>query len=103
MERAQLLLMVVLFPAAIIWLLLVARLFHVLKNDHPAMYESLGSPRGFEARTTEALFRFLLSRKPESLSNNKILLLANVMRTMLPIYVTGFAVLFALIMQSQPS
>jgi disulfide bond formation protein DsbB len=91
----------VMFALAAIWLGLVAYLMHSLKQHHPAMYESLGSPRGFEARTTQALFTFLLSRKPESLGDSGIRSLANFMRALLPVYLAGFICLVVLITRSQ--
>ena len=91
----------VMFALAIIWLGLVAYLMHLLKQHHPAMYESLGSPRGFESRTTQALFAFLLSRKPESLGDSGIRSLANFMRVLLPVYLAGLICLVVLITRSQ--
>ena len=89
------------FALAVVWLGLVAYLFHVLKQRHPAMYELLGSPRGFEARTTQALFAFLVSRKPESLDDSGIKSLANFMRFLLPVYLVGFICLVVMITRSQ--
>ena len=89
------------FALAVIWLGLVVYLFHLLKQRHPAMYEVLGSPRGFEARTTQALLAFLLSRKPESLADPGIRSLANIMRLLLPVYAAGFICLVVLITRSQ--
>jgi len=57
----------VLFFIGMFWLGLVAYMFHLLQQRYPAMYQSLGSLRGFEAWTTQAVFVFLLSRRPESL------------------------------------
>ena len=89
------------FVLAVIWLGLVAYLFHVLKLRHPAMYEMLGSPHGFEARTTQALVTFLFSRKPESLDDPAIRSLANTMRFLLPVFLAGFVSLVVLITRSQ--
>jgi hypothetical protein len=78
---------------AIVWLVLVQVLFRTLANKHPEMHKRLGSPRGFETQATSALLTFLLTRKPESLGDRVVLLQTNVMRVLLVVYVTGFAIL----------
>ena len=89
-----------LFFLAILWLGLVLSLFSAMSKNHPEMYLSLGSPRGFEPKTTEALFRFLLSRRPESLGDKNMMIQVTTMRILLPIYVLGFAILVFLVVQS---
>ena len=89
------------FALAIVWLVLVQLLFRSLAKNHPAMYERIGSPRGFEPKATSALFSFLLTRKPESLGNQALLVRANVMRVLLAVYVVGFALLVYVIMAAQ--
>ena len=101
MSDLQFRLFFVMFVLAVIWLGLGTHLMHQLKQHHPSMYESLGSPRGFEPRTTQALFTFLLSRKPESLGDSGIRSLANLMRVMLPVYLAGFIYLVVFISRSQ--
>ena len=61
-----------LFALAIVWLVLVNVLFVRLAKNHPSMYSEIGSPRGFERKATPSLFRFLLSRRPESLGDASI-------------------------------
>jgi hypothetical protein len=86
------------FGLAIVWLVLAFTLFARLKSDYPEMHKILGSPRGFEPQATQALFSFLLTRKPESLNDSGLLVQANVMRVLLVIYVVGFALLVYLTM-----
>ena len=89
------------FALAIVWLVLVQLLFSALAKRHPAMYERIGSPRGFETKATSALFSFLLTRKPESLGDQAMLVRANIMRALLAMYLVGFALLVYMIMAAQ--
>lgn len=90
-----------LFCLAIVWLVLVQVLFRALAERHPDMHRRIGSPRGFGARTTSALLAFLLTGKPESLGDRRLLWQSNVMRILLAAYVTGFAVLVYCIVSAQ--
>lgn len=89
------------FVLAIVWLVLVQLLFRSLAKNHPAMYERIGSPRGFEPKATPALLSFLFTRKPESLGDRPMLVRANVMRTLLAVYLIGFALLVYMIVSVQ--
>ena len=90
-----------LFALAIVWLVFVNVLFVRLAKNHPSMYSEIGSPRGFERKATPSLFRFLLSRRPESLGDASILRQANVMRVMLSAHVIGGVLLAYLIASGQ--
>ena len=89
------------FVLAIVWLVLTQLLFRSLAKKHPAMYERIGSPRGFEPNATSALFRFLCTRKPESLGDSAMLVRANVMRVLLAVYLLGFVFLVYMIVSGQ--
>ncbi len=81
------------FALAVVWLVLVQLLFRSLAKHHPAMYQRIGSPRGFEPQATPALFSFLLTSKPESLGDKAMLVRANLMRSLLAVNLIGFALL----------
>jgi hypothetical protein len=87
-----------LWVTSLTWLASVHYLMRLLRERHPEVYHSLGSPQGFDPQTTRAVFTFLFSRRPELLGDVGIRRLANLMRSMFAVFVVG-AVVFLFLLQ----
>lgn len=84
-----------LFGLSLLWLLLVAFLHRTLKVKYTNLFSELGSPSLADSSgTTKLVFRFLLSRKPESQNSPSLSRLANLMRGLFLIILLGNVGLF---------
>ena len=69
-----------LFGLGLVILLWSTLLFSKLKKYHPKMYKELGSRRSLSYSKTGALFKFLYSRRPESLGDSVLLMQSKFIR-----------------------
>ena len=87
----------VLWLTSLTWLASVYYLLRLLRERHPGIYHSLGSPRLFDPQTTRAVFTVLFSRRPESLGDVGIRRLVNLMRGLFVVFVVGAVVFLFLL------
>ena len=83
-----------LFAAAIAWLYLSRRLYGLLREEHPAIYQALGRPRPFISGKMSTNFRimaFLFRRSYEATVDVQLIRLAKGLRCILFIYLVCFA------------
>lgn len=90
--RVLLPLFLALWVTSLAWLASVHYLLRSLRERHPDVYRSFGSPRNFEPQTTRAVSAFLFSSRPKSLGDTGIRRLANLMRVVLAAFLVGLVV-----------
>lgn len=84
----------ILLAAAIAWIFLSRRLYEILKDNFPRIYEQLGSPKLFMEKSLTANYRvitFLLRRNYESTNDIDVIRLSRGLRYIFFIYVFCFA------------
>jgi hypothetical protein len=84
----------ILLAAAIAWIFLSRRLYEILKDNFPRIYEQLGSPKLFMEKSLTANYRvitFLLRRNYESTNDIDVIRLCRGLRYIFFIYVFCFA------------
>jgi len=92
---------VMLFATAAVWLLLIARLFSLLRDRHPAAYEAMGSPSLFwnnSVRNQWLFLKFVMTSRGRNFDDREIVRLVGFIRIILVVYpmlfVAGAAALF---------
>lgn len=93
METTQAIWFSVLFASILVWFVLGTRLFRLLREDHPEVYESLGSPSLFLNNTIKnnwLSLRFLVTGRYRELGDKRVTRLCNVMRVFLAAYLVWF-------------
>ena len=81
------------FAMAFIWLILVARLFRMLKTNHADKYRAMGEPSLFwnnSLRTNYGLWKFLARREYRELDDPSVSTLGRNMLIFLMVYLFGF-------------
>jgi hypothetical protein len=105
-EQISAILFSVLVVSAITWLILILRLFHILRTRHAEIYDTLGRPSLILNNTIRNNFttlRFLLGGHFRQLRDPELLRLGAFMQILFYAYSTVFAALLVLFFVGIPS
>jgi len=83
-----------LLAAAVAWIFLSKRLYAELRQNHPGLYETLGSPRFFMHNSITANFRvirFLLRQEYEATGDPAVIRLGRGLRSLIYMYAVCLA------------
>lgn len=85
-----------LFVMAIGWLVLVIRVFKILKTDHPQKYREMLGPipnLWYQPKISLVLMKFIIKKEFRSINNEKLVKLGDLMFGYFIVYLVGFTVL----------
>jgi hypothetical protein len=85
----------------LIWFVLIARLFHRLRDRHPVTYENFGSPSLFHnnsIKNNHLFLRFLCKNEFESLNDQSLLRMCRFARIYLGSYMILFFIMAGLVL-----
>jgi hypothetical protein len=96
----------IMFVMVVVWFAVVTWLFRRLRNDHPATYESIGSPTLFwnnSPRNNWLFAKFLFGAQWKSLDDPALNIACHLMRAFLCVYLVGFVIFLVAFIRFTPA